>query len=57
MTTFILDMEILDSWYADFYFSVDPQLQKYTASYLFTTYLHTNEVFPTINLSCIDSSF
>lgn len=41
----------------DFYFSVDKQLQKYTASYLFTIYLHTNEVFPTISLSCIDSSF
>lgn len=32
------------------------QLQKYTASYLFTGYLHTNEVFPTISLSCIDTS-
>lgn len=32
--------------YADtsgLYFCVDQQLQKYTASYVFTTYLHTNE--------------
>lgn len=50
MKTFILDMQTID-----FYFSVS-QLQKYTASYLFTVYLHTNEVFPTISLSCIDTS-
>lgn len=29
---------------SDFYFSADQQLQKYTASYLCTVYLHKKEV-------------
>lgn len=30
---------------SDLYFCVDQHLQKYTASYVFTTYLHTKEGF------------
>lgn len=37
-----------------FYIIRDKQLQKYTASYLFTIYMYIKMKFPTIQHNCID---